>query len=186
MKLFILLSLGLLLSCNFHVVEEGKLYRSAQPSADDIEKAVEEYGIKTIINLRGEGSSDWYIEEEQIARELDLDLINIRMRASHIPLANNLKMLFDAFDNAKRPILIHCQAGADRTGEATAIYLMEYMGKTKKEALKMLTPKYLHLKKKYPAKRYFINNYQGKEWALNEYDPCEEKWEHFPKDTYCN
>ncbi len=177
----------LLISCNFHEVDPGKLYRSNQLTGKQFSKAIEKLGIKTIINLRGESpTKEWYQEESQVAEEYGVELINIKMRASHIPTKENLIKLLESFESAERPILIHCQAGADRTGEATAIYQMEYMGKSKKEALKMLTPRYLHLKKKYPAKRYFFKRYEGVEWAYNEYDPCSDEWEMFPKDLYCN
>ena len=184
-QILIFVSFLFLMSCNFHTVEEGVLYRSAQPTAKAIERAYDEYGIKTIINLRGENDDDWYLEEEQIARELGIKLINIKMRASRIPLPKDLEKLFEAFDNAPKPILMHCQAGADRTGEASAIYAMEYMGKSKEEALKMLTPKFFHIEKRHPAKRYFIKKYEGRDWAINDYNPCDEGWEHFPREEFC-
>ena len=44
------------LSGNFHAVEEGVIYRSAQLSGDDFQNRIRTYGIRTIINLRGENS----------------------------------------------------------------------------------------------------------------------------------
>ncbi len=179
--------LVLLTSCNFHTVDEGNLYRTNQLTGKQFAKAIEKYDIRTIINLRGERlHDDQYHDEVAVAKEYGVELINISMRASHIPTKENLIKLLESFENAQRPILIHCQGGVDRTGEASAIYLMEYMGKTKKEALKMLTPRYFHIEKRFPAKRYFIKKYQGVDWAYNEYDPCEDEWIHFPKSKYCN
>ena len=44
----------LLCSCaNFHIVEEGKVYRSGQMSAEALRETIEEYGIQTVIRLRG-------------------------------------------------------------------------------------------------------------------------------------
>ncbi len=114
-------------------------------------------------------------------------MINIPMSAGIIPHRKNLIKLLDAYASAERPILIHCLAGADRSGEAAAIYLQEYMGATKEESLEMLTLKYLHVERFKPAKRYFIREvYQGKEWAYNEYDPCEQTYSHYDQQSCPN
>ncbi len=39
---------------NFHAVAEGKAYRSAQPSGHALESIFNDYGIKTVVNLRSE------------------------------------------------------------------------------------------------------------------------------------
>jgi len=41
---------------NFHAVEEGVIYRSAQLSGDEFQSRIRAYGIRTIINLRGKNS----------------------------------------------------------------------------------------------------------------------------------
>ena len=40
------------LTTNFHVVEEGRFYRSAQLDTNKLEKKIKEYNIKAVINLR--------------------------------------------------------------------------------------------------------------------------------------
>ncbi len=188
-KLILGFLLILNISCNFHEVDEGKLYRIAQPGKTDIERIHAEYGIKTILNLRGENEGErWYDVEKETAEKLGIKLINIGMKASRLPHKEDLIKLLDTFKTAERPILMHCQAGADRTGEASAIYAMEYLGKTKEEALEMLTPRFLHIEKRYPAKRYFIKElWQGEEWARNDYDPCSGDYDHYePSPTHCD
>lgn len=173
---------------NFHEVDKGQLYRSAQLSGKEFETAIKAVGIKTIINLRGANPSDkWYQEETAVAAEYGVEHIDIGMSARRLPHREDLIKLLDVFENAERPILIHCQGGADRTGEASAIYQMLYMGKSKKEALKMLTLKYFHLKKRMPAKRYFIKElWQGEDWAHNEYDPCNSDYSYYdPNNNHC-
>src|SRR3954454_9519239 len=56
------LHVGILhLGDNFHAVVPGELYRSAQPTPELITDYHVKYGIKTVINLRGENvGSDWY------------------------------------------------------------------------------------------------------------------------------
>lgn len=51
------------ISGNFHKVNAGDLYRSAQPGDAVIDDAAKRYGIKTIINLCNEKAGAWYTEE---------------------------------------------------------------------------------------------------------------------------
>ena len=52
------LYLGILhLGDNLHAVVPGELYRSAQPTPELIADYQKSYGIKTIINLRGENAA---------------------------------------------------------------------------------------------------------------------------------
>ncbi|MFL5812912.1 MAG: dual specificity protein phosphatase family protein [Bdellovibrionia bacterium] len=172
---------------NFHEVDPGKLYRSAQLSGEELDHAIHQLGIRTVINLRGEDlNSDWYKAEAQVTQTDGVKLINIAMSAKRLPHRNDLIALLDAFEKAERPILVHCQAGADRTGEASAIYEMEYMGKSREEALEMLTLKYDHLELAAPAKRYFINLYGGKDWAYHTYDPCVQSYKYYDQQKFCS
>lgn len=171
---------------NFHEVDPGKMYRSAQLTGEELEHAINSLGIRSIINLRGESpGAEWYDTEAQVARDHGVKMVSIPMSAKRLPLRRDLIKLVDAMESSPRPMLIHCQAGADRTGEASAMYLMDYMGKTREEALEMLTIKYDHLAFYMPAKRYFIGFYGGKEWARHSYDPCRENYLYFDKSTLC-
>lgn len=169
---------------NFHEVDSGKLYRSGQMSGEDLAKKVEEFHIKTVINLRGSNPTEkWWQEEYEVARKYGLAFINIPMSASRLPNRRDLIELLDAYRSAPRPILIHCQGGADRTGEAAAIYQMIYMGKSKDEALDMLSLKYAHIEKSKPAKIYFIKNvWEDERWAYKQYDPCNGQYQYYSKD----
>lgn len=166
---------------NIHTVEDGKLYRSAQLEEKKLEKLVHEKGIKTIINLRGNKTGEkWYDDEVAVAARNNVILVDIGMSAKRLPHKKDLLALLKAYEDVPRPILIHCRAGVDRTGEAAAIYQMLYMGKTKKEALKMLSPKYGHFEMFMPAKKYFIRElWQGVEWANNQYDPCSGQYKYY-------
>ena len=183
-SLFILLFLS---ACNLHEVDSGQLYRSAQLDGDQFREVIAKHGIRTVINLRGKSNNDWWLEEDAVMRELGINHINIGMSAKRLPHKKDLRALLEAYRNAERPILIHCQGGADRTGEASAIYQMIYMGKSKKQALRSLKAKYGHLKLRFPAKRYFIKEvWQGEDWAMNEYDPCIQNYEHYGQENCPN
>ena len=81
---------------------------------------------------------------------------------------------------------MHCDGGADRAGEASAIYQIEYMGKSSAEALEMLTLRYRHFSWWKPAMRYFIERYRGEDWLLNEYDPCSDEYDYYDRAKYCS
>ena len=179
MKIAVLLACMLLcmsfrFQANVHEIHKNKFYRTGQLNEKEFRQMIAKYKIKTIINLRGEFKhSDWYQAEERVSAENGIPLINIHMSAKTFPEKEDLVKLLNVLETAERPILLHCKAGADRTGEASAIYQMEYMGKSKKEALKMLTVKYHHMAIFKPAKRYFIKKlWKGVEWAKTTYDPC--------------
>lgn len=189
-KLFLALAILLILTFgisetrgvlhNFHTVEAGSLYRSAQLSPGTLEEMIYKYKIKTVINLQGAHPDDaWYIDEKEVLDRLAVDLVDIPMRSERIPTHEELTSLFEAYDHSPRPMLIHCNSGSDRTGEASAIYEIEYMKKTKEEAMEMLSPFYFHLSFLVPSKTYFMNMYQGRKWALNEYDPCKQTYLYF-------
>jgi protein tyrosine/serine phosphatase len=181
-------AIALLSAChpNFHEVDPGKFYRSAQLSGEELDLAIRTYGIRTVINLRGENPGEkWYDDEVQVTNKDGVKLVSIGMSAKRLPNRKDLIALVEQFETAERPLLVHCQAGADRTGEASAIYEMDYMGKSREEALEMLTLKYDHLEVAAPAKRYFIGLYGGKDWALHTYDPCQADYKYYDKASLC-
>ena len=169
------------------VIEENKAYRSPQLTSQELTEAIERYRLKTIINLRGEKSKEsWFREEKRAVESAGIALINIRMKPERLPHRKDLLKLLDTFKTANRPMLIHCGLGADRTGEASAIYQMIYMGKSREEALDMLTLKYYHVSTNFPAKRYFIKNvWQGQQWAYSTYDPCIQDYKYYDRNRYC-
>lgn len=183
MKKFILLFLSftVLVGCEFYEVDPGKVYRSNQLDAEQLQGIITSKGIKTIINLRGENhGASWYENEKKVAQQNGVRLINISMSAKNIPHRDNLIKLLDGFRDAERPILIHCKAGVDRTGEASAIYQMLYMGKSRKEAMEMLSARFLYLENKNPAKKYFIKEvWQGEAWARTQYFPCQSQYNYY-------
>jgi protein tyrosine/serine phosphatase len=172
---------------NFHVIDPGRVYRSAQLSPESLEKSIAAYHIKTVINLQGAHPDDqWYLKEKSVLQKLGVKLVDIPMRTERIPTKEEITALFDSFDKDQRPLLIHCNSGSDRTGEASAIYQMEYMHKSKEQALEALSPYYFHFSFLVPSNTYFLGLYKGKKWALTEYDPCHQKYSYFDPNRECH
>ncbi|MBB3976504.1 protein tyrosine/serine phosphatase [Rhizobium azooxidifex] len=125
---------------NFHTVIEGELYRSAQPNPAQLESYVRDHGIRTIINLRGENArAPWYEAELQTARALGVHHIDYRMSASKELSTSRADELVAIMAAAEKPILIHCQAGSDRTGLASALYSLRVAGRRESEAERQLS-----------------------------------------------
>lgn len=159
---------------NFHIVEEGKLYRTQQLKPNVLKKYLKRYHIKTVITLRGKSAKKnqaWWDAEESIVRELGATFIMLPMSATRLSSKEEITALLQAFDTAELPILIHCIGGADRTGEAAALWVLECQKESKQKALDQLSIKYGHRKYKNSAKDFLIEIWQGREWLKNNYNP---------------
>ncbi|WP_167377419.1 dual specificity protein phosphatase family protein [Agrobacterium genomosp. 13] len=143
---------------NFHEVLAGQLYRSNQPSVEELVRYTKENGIRTVINLRGPNESKaWYQDEIRTARELGLNHIDFGMSASRELNMNEVNQLVAIMRDAPKPILIHCKAGADRTGLATALYLSRIALLGEKEAESQLSIRYGHVGIPYLSATYAMD-----------------------------
>jgi tyrosine-protein phosphatase SIW14 len=119
----------------FEVVESGVLYRSAQPSADHIDRLAEAFGLKTILIVRADESRR-VSDEKGRARQRGVNVLHVPI-ASRKPIPDDqVQQFFDCVDNpASRPVLIHCSAGRHRTGYLCALYRIERQGWSVERAL---------------------------------------------------
>lgn len=131
---------------NFHTVAEGEVYRSAQPSPAALERYVRRHGVRTVINLRGENAADgWYRDELATSQRLGLHHIDFRMSAKRGISRREAWRLIQIMQTAPRPILIHCESGADRTGLASALYVAAVQHRGENAAEEQLSLKYGHI-----------------------------------------
>lgn len=149
--LSLLVALGLWLGYlqvlgNFHEVIPGRLYRSAQLSPENLGYYIDEYKIKTVINLRGEHTGTrWYDRELTTVEDHGAREVNFEMSARTPLSIERTFALLDTLRNAEGPILIHCRSGADRTGLASVIYLQQIAGIDEETAEWQLSPLFGHL-----------------------------------------
>lgn len=136
----------LILSGNFHEVLPGQLYRSAQLSGERLGQEIDRYGIKTVINLRGENTGrGWYDDEVQATAAHGATHVDFGMSASKDLTPEKTQRLLSLLKTAEQPILVHCMSGADRTGLASVIFLQQVAGVDEEEAEWQLSPVYGHI-----------------------------------------
>ncbi|EYD76520.1 hypothetical protein Rumeso_01941 [Rubellimicrobium mesophilum DSM 19309] len=122
------------------------VWRSNQPTHGRL-RALKARGIRTIVNLRGEGESSFHRFERESCAALGLTLVSVALRSRRAPERAEVLKLFEAFRTAERPFLIHCKSGADRSGFAAALYLIAHRGETVAEARRHLSWRYLHMRR---------------------------------------
>lgn len=112
------------LTGNFSTVVSGELYRSGQITPEQLDEYATRYGIKTIINLRGRNPGNiWYEAETAESRKLHIDHVDFGLSARREVSEQQAADLIALLRSAQKPILIHCKAGADRSGFVSALYL---------------------------------------------------------------
>ena len=103
---------------NFALVAPG-IYRGAAPTEEGLRR-LKEIGVRTVIDLRIEKRGQ--AMEAEAARELGLHRLRLPM-GREAPTARQVAAFVGTLsDPARRPVFIHCQHGADRTGAMVGIW----------------------------------------------------------------
>ncbi len=105
---------------NFHAVVPQRVYRSGQPTPEQLRAWINRYGLKTIVNLRGP-TAPGAAEERALAESMGVDFICLELNAYGRLSRRKLVQLLDALEAAKQPMLLHCYHGVDRAGTAAAL-----------------------------------------------------------------
>lgn len=119
------------------------VFRSNQPDRRRLAR-MKAAGVVAVLYLRGSDGSAPYRAEAQACRALGLQFHSFNMSAHRLPPPERVLALIDLFRRIERPFLLHCRAGADRTGLASAIYLLAIEGRPVEDAAEMLSARFGH------------------------------------------
>jgi tyrosine-protein phosphatase SIW14 len=129
---------------NFQIVRPGVLYRSGQLSLAGLQQVVQDHGIRSVVSLRYADDGELVppdADEEIWCRRAQIQYFRIRPQRwwsedGTVPAEAALAEFFQVMDDpANYPVLIHCFAGAHRTGSFCAVYRMAYQGWSNQQAI---------------------------------------------------
>ena len=106
-------------------VTAGSLYQSAAFAPEDLVQACQDYGIKTVIDLRNE-APDAVLAAAEAASSAGITHLNLPT-ISH-PMLNEAHAFLDALAKAEHPVLVHCQHGEGRSVMMCAVHRIENEG----------------------------------------------------------
>jgi glycosyltransferase involved in cell wall biosynthesis len=125
----------------------GDLYRINQPSPARLAAYKQRFGIKTVINLRGQNEQlGWYRLEEKTCQSLGLKLVNTQVYSRGLVDQPRLQELRDIIQTMELPAVVHCKSGADRAGFFSVLYRHYRLGEPIEHASLELGLKYGHSK----------------------------------------
>ena len=132
-------------NANFHTIVSGEAYRSGQMDAAQLSRAIQAYGIKSLINLRGTNAPAYYRGEIETAKRLGVRHYDFSLSATDEITMSQMDEIIRTLREAPKPVLIHCKAGADRTGLVSALYCLTLKGETPAQANRELSIWYGHI-----------------------------------------
>ena len=107
---------------NFAIVRSGEVYRSGQMSDRQLTNVIRQYGIKTVLNLRGSNPEDsWYQRERDATLAEGATQVDMSLSSCEWMSRVQARTLLEMLETCERPILIHCKQGAERTGLASTL-----------------------------------------------------------------
>lgn len=164
---------------NFYALSDS-MYRCSQPSPKQIEEYHAQYGIKTILNFRGENPYGSHFLEVEACEKLGIKLKMFRLYSRQPPTAQDIHDLKKVFAELEYPALMHCKSGADRAGMGATLYRILHLGHDVKTALAELNWRYGHFRKSEAGVLdFFLETYLARnakspisfmEWLDTEYD----------------
>jgi protein tyrosine/serine phosphatase len=137
---------GLQLTGNIHMVEPGALYRSAQLGESALADVIDDYHIRSVINLRGADlQAPWYRGELAVSRAHGVAHFDFPLSANSVVDPATMARISALLRSAPKPVLIHCQSGADRTGLVAALYEYVIAARPPAEAAAQLSLRFGHV-----------------------------------------
>lgn len=148
---------------NFHQINEH-LFRGGQPHRGGM-MILSGMGIKTIINLCGEGETS--SSEEAEAKSSGLRYFNVPMSSWGRPSDEQVERVMALIDDQRNwPVMVHCRRGSDRTGAIIAVYRIQHEGWTAGQAITE-AKKYGLAGIQFRKKEYISDYYERQKGAMS-------------------
>ncbi len=122
-------------------VDEGVLYRSGQPTPEQLAELIERHGLRTVVCLRGRrDDSDpdaWERDERAVCERHGVEFVLIPFNHKNPPSSEQVEAFLELMrDPQRRPVLLHCRLGQQRTGLFCALYRMHLQNVSSDQALR--------------------------------------------------
>jgi len=168
--------------------------------ASNLARSVRQHQIKTVLNLRGANPDEpWYQAELQATLDAGATQVDLSMASDMWVSRQQARTILQVLDTCEKPVLIHCQWGAERTGLVTAISELTRPDRTLEEARSQFALSYLYVKAgdgavmeehldRYEtwlrSKRMEHSPEQFRHWLTQVYQPESPSREQWPYDPY--
>jgi len=164
---FLLIRLG---GHNIHDNAQQGFIRSAELGPAALQDSIRNRGVRSVLRLVGtdERNVEQYEQEVAVCKRLGVPHFMAKMAATRLPYRSEIRAVFEALDAihadpSLQPVLIHCNAGSDRTGLVSVIWLHDYRGAPLAEAREQLAfGPYMHVAIAGPASMgEFLDRYES-------------------------
>jgi protein tyrosine/serine phosphatase len=123
----------------FGVVVPGRIFRSGQISKWMIDETLTEHKIKAIVNLAGFNPDDPnQVAEREAARTHGIEVLSYGLKGDGTGDIRSYAQALQAVvrcEQEGKPVLVHCSAGAQRTGGVVSLYRVLIQGQSMDETL---------------------------------------------------
>lgn len=146
------------------VHDQHMVYRSAWLEPDAFREIIEEYQIRTVLNLcePDELGSECSVGQRKAVHGSGARLIEMPMPAATLdPADPEIAKFVNVLANPENyPLLVHCQHGVTRTAKVLAMYDIMFRGMTAEKSIAAMP---LFGREVYPVSvRTFAKNFEGK------------------------
>lgn len=123
------------------VVEEGVLYRCGQPTPEQLIRLFEQHALRTVVSLRGardeEDPDAWETDERRVCEVHQVQFLTLPCNHKNPPSSDQIEQFLALTrDPARRPVLVHCRLGQQRTLLFCALHRVHNQGVAAPDALR--------------------------------------------------
>ncbi|RLE30458.1 MAG: hypothetical protein DRJ61_12785 [Acidobacteria bacterium] len=123
----------------------GEVFRSPQLGTRALRQAIDEYGIRSVLNLRGRGHGrTWYHDERTVCEQAGVAHVTLTFDIDEWPPRPVVLRFLEILKDLEPPVLFHCNRGVDRAGWAGAVVVLADGGSLE-DGERQLSPVFGHI-----------------------------------------